>query len=395
MIRALLSLAILAQLLTITSAKHSKITIVPYVDLHCNGPPDGKSFDIKEGKCHDASLQSFNVKLHEHKSRNKWMNPNQNCTITVYETNGCVEGSKRPTIYTDIPSRMGIVCNSPLQDRAVHSMLFRCKPKRKVSGRRPAMTLEAMAVRQIVSLSTVLTTETATLVTNLPTPLTRTTLITRPYTTIVLRKDGKAQPTLGEPFTLLNWRKINSDRLDRRDVGKPTSVPKSMMHSSQLPNASPSLMSQSISARQTSLAMPAATIGPVGQPINWLNLLDGYESEGSDSDDTDPGEAQQRSGTLIIKNTLNPGKENQVTKEQSFTVEENGTNYSNDFSDFDDDDDKMRRGRSTVKRRGANEDVNEDAGHPIRVESYLRDIAEEAAPAAVVFGLALRKPKRC
>ncbi|OCK99071.1 uncharacterized protein K441DRAFT_653492, partial [Cenococcum geophilum 1.58] len=70
----------------------------------------------------------------------------------------------------------------------------------------------------------------ATLITSTLTAIAKTTLITRPLTTMAISSISKhggkrndAQPRSGlEPFTIINWREVESNRLDQREVGKPT-----------------------------------------------------------------------------------------------------------------------------------------------------------------------------
>lgn len=88
------SLAIAAQLLTLTSARYSKFTISPFVSLHCTGLQSGKDFAIKEGKCHDVDIESFYMSIYKHKGCGKWQNPDQNCTLMAYDSRECVEALK-------------------------------------------------------------------------------------------------------------------------------------------------------------------------------------------------------------------------------------------------------------------------------------------------------------
>lgn len=41
-----------------------------------------------QGKCHDADIQSFYMSIYKHKSRGKWQNPDQNCTLVAYDSRG-------------------------------------------------------------------------------------------------------------------------------------------------------------------------------------------------------------------------------------------------------------------------------------------------------------------
>src|ERR1700722_549960 len=100
------------------------------------------------------------------------------------------------------------------------------------------------------------------------------------------RNDVKPRTGL-EPLTIINWREVESNRLDQREVGKPTIDLKSTSHPSQSSHASSPVVPHftSTSIHFAGLTRPGATIAFGRPPISWLESGNRPEGDGSDTDD--------------------------------------------------------------------------------------------------------------
>jgi len=78
---------------------------------------------------------------------------------------------------------------------------------------------------------------------------------------------------------------IPANRLDQREVGKPTIDLKSTSHPGQSSHASSPVMPHFTSTHSAGLARPGATIAFGRPPIGWLEPGNRPEGDGFDTDD--------------------------------------------------------------------------------------------------------------
>ncbi|XTI82889.1 hypothetical protein V2W45_1326359 [Cenococcum geophilum] len=182
----------------------------------------------------------------------------------------------------------------------------------------------------------------ATLITSTLTAIAKTTLITRPLTTMAISSISKhggkrndAQPRSGlEPFTIINWREVESNRLDQRE---------STSHPSQSSHASSPVVPHftSTSTHSAGLARPGAMIAFGRPPIGWLEPGNRPEA----FDDT----------RYTITRVRNKGEKDEFSETDFYTTEGDATSYDSSSTDDSDDEDdhELWGGHSMVKRKDA------------------------------------------